>query len=290
WGSIGEIEGFDAAGQNVLASPPRYEPRARPEDTLEKYQAIREADATRPVFLTLTGNFHPHFGKWTDDQRAGLYPAYIEASDVVGYDIYPIYGWNKPEWIHLVHDATKLLVEKAGPRPVYAWIETSKGGQWTGPLERQKEVTPAHVRAEVWMAITGGATAIGYFTHVWKPSYRQFGVPEENRKALREINDQITRLAPAILAEEPERSVAVEAEGGVKVGAMAKRHGSQLYVFAVNYDERLIKAETRFTVEGLPDGTKVAVIDEERTIRSDAGSFSDSFEPLAVHIYRIDTE
>ena len=37
------------------------------------------------------------------------------------------------------------------------------------------------------MSITGGATAIGYFTHVWKPSYSQFGVPEENRKALRQI-------------------------------------------------------------------------------------------------------
>ena len=37
------------------------------------------------------------------------------------------------------------------------------------------------------MAICQGATAIGYFTHVWKPSYHQFGVPEENRKALRRI-------------------------------------------------------------------------------------------------------
>ena len=185
WGSIGEIEGFDAAGKNVLLAPPRYEPRAMPAKTLKEYRAIKAADPTRPVFMTLTGHFHPHFKQWSDQQRASLYPEYIQATDVVGYDIYPIYGWNKPEWMYLVYDATQLLAEKAGPRPVYAWIETSKGGQWTGPLEQQKDVTPAHIRAETWMAICGGATAIGYFTHVWKPSYQQFGVPEENRKALR---------------------------------------------------------------------------------------------------------
>jgi hypothetical protein len=288
WGSIGEIEGFDGSGKNVLLSPPRYEPRAWPEDTLREYEEIKAADPSRPVFMTLTGHFHPHFQKWTDAQRAALYPQYIKATDVVGYDIYPIYGWNKPEWIHLVHDATRLLVEKAGPRPVYAWIETSKGGQWTGPLERQKDVTPGHIRAEVWMSICGGATAIGYFTHVWKPSYRQFGVPEENRRALSEINEQITRLAPIILSEEPQRAVKLEAEGDVKVAAMARFHGGQLYVFAVNYDERLKKANVTFRVERLPTGTEIAVVDESRTIQSAPGSFADSFDPLGVHIYQID--
>jgi hypothetical protein len=288
WGSIGEIEGFDSADKNVVLSPPRYEPRAWPPDTLEEYRAIKEADPTRPVFMTLTGNFHPHFQKWSDAQRRDLYPEYIRATDVVGYDIYPIYGWNKPEWIHLVHEATKLLTEHAGPRPVYAWIETSRGGQWTGPLERQKEVTPEHIRAEVWMSICGGATGIGYFTHVWKPSYHQFGVPEENRKALREINDQITRLAPAILGDRPKRSVNIEAEGDAKLAVLAKEHAGRLFVFAVNYDERLVQTTADVTVEGVPAGTEITVIDEARSIGSEAGKFRDLFEPLAVHLYQVD--
>ncbi|MHC4406203.1 MAG: hypothetical protein ACYTG0_41745 [Planctomycetota bacterium] len=288
WGSIGEIEGFDAGGQNVLLAPPRYEPRAQPEKTMEKYRAMKAADPSRPVFLTLTGYFHPHFGKWTDDQRASLYPEYLRATDVVGYDVYPIYGWNKPEWIHLVQEATGRLVEAAGGRPVYAWIETSKGSQWTGPLERQKDVTPRHIRAEVWMALCRGATAIGYFTHVWKPSYRQFGVPEENRAALAEINGQITRLAPAILGQKPKRPVSLEVSGDVKLDLMAREHAGELYLFAVNYDERLQEASATFRVEGLPRGAEVTVVDEGRTIRAEAGSFADVFEPLAVHVYRID--
>jgi hypothetical protein len=288
WGSIGEIEGFDSAGKNVLLSPPRYEPRAWPEKTTAEYREIKAADPSRPVFMTLTGNFHPHFQKWTEANRTALYPEYVKATDVIGYDIYPIYGWNKPEWIHLVYDATKLLTEMSEPRPVYAWIETSKGGQWTGPLERQKDVTPEHIRAEVWMAITGGATAIGYFTHIWKPEYQQFGVPEENRRALLDINDQITRLAPAILGKAPQRTVKLELDSDAKIASLVRQHQGKLYVFAVNYDERLVEANVRFTVENLGGQTDVEVVDEDRTIPSQAGSFRDVFEPLAVHVYRLD--
>ncbi|HIQ22566.1 MAG TPA: hypothetical protein EYH34_15180 [Planctomycetes bacterium] len=288
WGSIGEIEGLDADGRNLLVCPPRYAPRADPEKTLAVYRRIKSQDASRPVFMTLTGNFHPHFQKWSDAQRKQLYPRYIEAADVVGYDIYPIYGWNKPEWIHLVYEATERLSRLAGPRPVYAWIETSRGGQWTGPLERQKAVTPQHIRAEVWMAITGGATAIGYFTHVWKPAYRQFGVPEENRLALREINAQLQRLAPAILAPPPARPVRWTAHDDLRVAALARQHNGAVYLFAVNYDPRLKHTSVRFALDGLRPGQQVTVVDEGRRINAHDGSFTDTFEPLAVHIYRVD--
>jgi len=137
------------------------------------------------------------------------------------------------------------------------------------------------------MSICRGATAIGYFTHVWKPSYHQFGVPEENRKALREINEQITRLAPAILGETPKRPVSIAAEGDVKLDLLAKECPDGLYLFAVNYDERLRDAKATIKVEGLAAGQEIAVVDEGRSIKSDAGSFADAFAPLAVHIYRI---
>ena len=288
WGSIGEIEGYDAAGKNVLLAPPRYEPRAWPEKTLEKYQAMKAADPSRPVFMTVTGYFHPHFkGKFSQEQRRALYPAYIRAADVVGYDIYPIYGWNKPEWIHLVSEATGLLADMAGARPVYAWIETSKGGQYTGSLDRQKEVTPTHIRAEVWMAVCRGATAIGYFTHVWKPAYHQFGVPQENRKALKDINDRITRLAPAILGAWPKQAMTIQGEGDVKLSAIIRARGGHLYVFAVNYDERLKSSRAIVNVHSLKAGAKVEVIDEDRTLTAADGFFTDAFDPLAVHIYRL---
>lgn len=287
WGSLGEVEAFDAAGRNVLLAPPRQEPRMAPQESLAYYRKVHAADPSRPVFLTVTGYFHPHFAKWTDAQRTELYPAYVKACDVIGYDIYPIYGWNRPDWIHLVHEGTRDLVALAGPRPVYAWIETSKGGEPTGPLDKQHAVTPAHIRAEVWMAICRGATAIGYFTHVWKPAYSQFGVPEENQVALARVNAELAQLAPAILSEPPQGTVEIAASDDTKLDLMAREHDGKLYLFAVNYDERGRAVEATIRADRLASATAVTVLGEDRSVTAEAGRFRDRFEPLAVHLYAI---
>jgi len=289
YGSLGEIEAWDVEGANVLLSPPRQVPQARPEVTLRKYAAFKAADATRPVFMTLTGDFLPFFKKWSEAERTSMYPAYIQASDVVGYDIYPIYGWNKPDWLDLNHDATELLLRLAGPRPVYAWIETSKGGQWTGPLEGQHDVTPEDIRAEVWMCLCRGATAIGYFTHVWKPQFAEFGATDANRRALREINTQITRLAPALLGRPLPEPVALAAQSDVKLDLMARQSGQDVFLFTVNYDARLKNTDATITLPGLRAGEPVEVVDENRTLSSQDGAFKDTYAPLAVHVYRVRT-
>ncbi len=287
WGSISEIEGFDSNGKNVLLSPPRNVPRAFPAEVLKEYAELKAEDPSRPVFMTLTGYFLPIFEKWSDRQCAALYPDYVKATDVVGYDIYPIYGWNKPEWLGLVHDGTAELRRLAGDRPVYAWIETSRGGQWTGALENQKPVLPAHIRAEVWMALCRGATAIGYFTHIWKPEYKQFGVPPENVEAMKAINDQITRLAPIILSSPAKVKVAIQLDGQLKADIMARQYDGEIYLFAVNYDPQQKARQAVIEVEGLEAGAKIEVVDEDRVIEAAKGTFTDEFGPLAVHIYKI---
>jgi hypothetical protein len=66
-----------------------------------------------------------------------------------------------------------------------------------------------------------------------------------------------------------------------------RRHQGQTYLFTVNYDERQHQmASATIQVDGLAAGTPVEVVDENRTLQSAAGSLADSFEPLAVHIYR----
>jgi len=288
WGSIGEIQGCNKNGKNVLCAPPEQVPRKSPAQVQEEYENIKTKDASRPVCMTLTGYFLPVFSKWSEQERERLYPNYVKAADIIGYDIYPIYGWNKPEWLHLVHDGTEALRTLAGDRPVYAWIETSRGGQWTGDLDRQKRVTATHIRGEVWMAICRGATAIGYFTHVWKPTYRQFGVPPENVKAMKDINDQITRLAPAILAKPAAVQASIAFENGLRGDILAKDFDGHTYVFAVNYDSRQEAGRATIKIPGLRADTEVEVVDEDRTISSATGSFTDQFGPLGVHIYRIE--
>lgn len=288
WGSIGEIEGLDAAGRNVLVCPPRQVCRQSPADTQRHYQQLKQQDPAQPVFMTLTAYFMPEFSKWPPPVRGELYEGYAAAADVLGFDVYPIYGWNKPQWLDRVYKGTAQLTQLAGSRPVYAWIETSRGGQWTGPLENQHPVTPAHIRAEVWMAICGGATGIGYFTHVWKPSYKQFGVPPANVEAIRSINEQITRLAPAILAEPAEVAVAAaDDKSSLPVVVLARRYRQDLYVFAVHCRTEGEAGAVTFAIDSLPAGLTVEVLDESRRLQTSGGGFRDQFAPLAVHLYRI---
>ena len=286
WGSISEIEGFDAEGQSVLLCAPRQVPRQSPEETLATYRAIKQADDTRPVFLTVTANFMPAFAKWTPEEREPLYRAYAEAADAIGFDVYPLYGWGRPEWIDRVRDGAELLQQLAGNRPTYQWIETNKGSEWVSEA-RQVDVTPRHIRAEVWMAICQGATAIGYFTHVWKPAYSQFKVPERNVAAMKWINDQITRLTPVLATANSKTEVKIAIPGHVRADIMAKDHEGFLHLFGVVCDPRERGGDATISVAGLPAGTEVEVIDEGRTITADEGGFVDYFGPLEVHAYRI---
>lgn len=284
WGSLGEIEAFDEADRNVLLSPPRRVVRTTPEECERHLREIRAHDPDRPVFMTLTAHFMPVFGNFTEEERQDLYPRYIAAADVVGFDIYPLYGWGRADFLPRVSEGQRQLVGLAGRRPTYQWIETSKGGQWVSEAN-QLDVTPEHIRAEVWMAICRGAGAIGYFTHIWKPAYKQFGVPPENVAMMRVVNEQITRLAPAILAEPVEAGI--ELSDDVVGDVTARRHDGALYVFAVNSDHRRLPAEATIRVPGLPAGTTVEVIDEDRALTAEAGSFRDHFDGLAVHLYRV---
>ncbi len=286
WGSIGEIEGLEESGRNVLLCPPRDVVRQTPEQTQEKYRAWKQADPTRPIFMTLTAYFMPFFKKYPEERRRNLYTAYAQAADVLGFDVYPIYGWGRTDWIHLVSEGMGELAQLAPDKPLYAWIETSKGSQWVSEAA-QKDVTPTHIKAEVWMAICQGATAIGYFTHIWKPRYAQFGVLPENMEALREINAQITRLTPVLAAPAPQRPVKLELEGGRRADVLAKKYEGMLYVFAVNSDPAAQAVRGTFFIPGLPAGQQIEVLDEERTLRSEEGMFHDDFEPLAVHLYRL---
>jgi len=288
WGSIGEIEGFDAAGKNVLLSPPYSVPRTTPEKLAEQFAAIKRADATCPVFVTFTAYFMDEFKKFGDAERKRLYPAYVRSCDVCGFDVYPIYGWNKPEWIDYVAKGTGRLCEIAGPtRPVYAWIETCKGTKWVR-YDQQTDVLPRHTRAEVWMAIVRGATAIGYFTHAWQPKFSEFNCTDEMQAELKRLNGQITRLAPAILAPPAKATIRMDLGERVACHSKATSHDGAVYVFAQSLALDGPVRKARFAVGGLKAGTTIEVVDEKRAIVAADGAFADGFAPLQEHIYRIE--
>lgn len=282
-----------------------YDPRQNPKDIQKRYQFLRDNNIDRPVFVTFTAHFMKESqNRYSKEKKKEVYPPLISAADVVGFDVYPIYGWGRPCWLNHTASGVKQLVQMANGRPVYAWIETCKGSKWM-PYEKQLDVLPIHTRYQVWSALINGATAIGYFTHAWFPKFTSFAPTQDMQDELTRLNGQITRLTQAIVAPYSTRNIVVKmiCDDGITSllnRFMATEYEGCLYLFVQNADlganvESLGQYDpisprggsAKIEVEGLCKGTVIEVIDEEREITANEGFFIDEFAPLCEHIYRI---
>jgi hypothetical protein len=93
-----------------------------------------------------------------------VYRQFARLADVAGFDLYPLGHCSND--LGAVYNAQRAFNALVGAMPTFQWIET-------GPIRPGYcggfQMTPAELRAEVWLAIAGGARAIGYFTHTWNP-------------------------------------------------------------------------------------------------------------------------
>ena len=215
-------------------------------------------------FLTLTNHFYS--GVDPLDWGRGMYPGLIAASDVVGFDMYPLQEHCRPSLLPDVYDAQRELLGLGRGKATFQWIEAAG---WRCP-DGATAVTPATVRAEAWLAVAGGARGLGFFPSSWTPAVGT---------AIAGISDTVAELGPALFSS-PTRASAASRDGAVKVAAHS--YLGALYVIAVNATKERVTAAIR--VPSL-DGRPVTVLDEGRTLSADGSSFSDDFAPLGVHIY-----
>jgi hypothetical protein len=211
-------------------------------------------------FLTLTNHFYSGaaplwFGR-------SLYPAFAGLANVLGFDLYPLQNWCRSDKLGDVYDAQRELVTLAQGKPTFQWIEVRQMdcGSALAP-------TPQTVATETWLAIAGGATGIGYFPHDW---------PAPIGAEIQAVDEQIAELKPALLAA----SAQADASAPLKVGV--RTLDGALYVIAVNPTESA--AEGTIHVDGAGART-FDVLDEGRTVTATNDVITDSFAPLAVHIY-----
>lgn len=232
----------------------------RPEDVplLPSSKASR-----RPTFLNLSNHFYS--GAAPLPQGREIYPALIERAEMIGFNLYPLQIWCRRGLLHTVYESQRELVALARGKPTYQWIEAAPMSQCAG-----LDPSPAIVRAETWLAIVGGARGIGWFPEFWSQP-----VQEEVGRLSREI----VSLAPALLAEEAEATVA-PADSPVHAGV--RRHNGTTYVIAVNSWIEQAKATIR--VPRLRAGS-LRVLGEKRVVKVRSGAFTDSFRGLKVRIY-----
>jgi hypothetical protein len=213
-------------------------------------------------FLTLTNHFYS--GAAPLPQGRGIYPGLIAKADVIGFDLYPLQNWCRREALPAVYDAQRELVALAGGKPTYQWIET---GHMDCPDTPELHVSPEVLRAESWLAIAGGARGLGFFPIGWTGDIAE---------AIQKVAQDVQALGPALLAADAPAS----ASSTVKVGARSL--GGALYVFAVN--PTYSSTSAAITVPGL-GGRTLQVYGEGRSVAPKGDAFSDSFGPLAVHLY-----
>jgi hypothetical protein len=216
-----------------------------------------------PRFLTLTNHFYS--GAAPLPQGRGMYPALAAGADVLGFDLYPMQNWCRYDSFGDVFDSQVDLVALGRGRPTYQWIEARRMDCHGAQLDP----TPETVRAETWLAIAGGAHAIGYFPNNWAPE-----VGAEIARSSREIQS----LVPALV--EPATAASVSLGSTVKVGA--REHNGAVYVIAVNASRA--PATATITVPAAGNRT-LRSLDGAHVVTAKGGSFSDSFGPLEVRVY-----
>jgi hypothetical protein len=267
--SIVDAENVDAGGRGMIGwyYPDEWdaflENDVKREDLQESIVAPR---AGRISFLTLTNHFYSRAEALP--QGKGMYPVLYSIPDVVGFDLYPLQVWCRPAFGD-VFDAQRELHGASGGKPTFQWIEVAP---MEHPCKKHPALnpTPATVRAETWLAIGGGADAVGYFPNRWTDS-----IGDEITRTNREVK----ALAPALLAAEATAGSDTDA-----VRVSARTLNGAIYVIAVNTTETTVQA--KISVAGI-GGRSATVLGGGPAVAADDQGFSDSFGPLAARVYII---
>lgn len=284
---VGWMHGDEPDNAQSLGRGKGYGPPILPEKVVEDYKKIRAADPSRPVLLNLGqgvawDNWH---GRGVRTNHPEDYPKYIEGCDIVSFDIYPV-THSSPEV------AGKLEYVARGVERLVKWT-AERQGVWnciecahiSNPTQKP---TPRQVRSEVWMALIHGSQGLIYFVHEWEPTFNEAALlaDAEMLEAVTQINRRIGQLASVLNGPTMSEGIEVVSDRPeVPVAAMMKRYEGKTYVFAVAMRDEA--AAARFRIDGLPGDHTVNVLDENRTLESSDGTFTDDFAPYDVHLYEI---
>jgi hypothetical protein len=240
--------------------------------TLQRAHPVRRG--TRDgllTFMTTGAGFYRSTYTPTNTPQV-VYGKYARLADVAGFDLYPLGHCSSD--LGAVYDAQTAFNHIAGKMPTFQWIETGAiKPEYCGGFKMQ----PSELRAEVWLAVAGGARGIGYFTHTWTPAHNAFDVSPAIQRAIAKTNNLLSAVRPALLGQ-----TILSGVNSTSVKVVARRAGNKTYVIAVNASRAPINVQLH--VPALRDGV-VKVFGEKRSVSAQSDHVVDTFAPLGVHIY-----
>lgn len=287
--NLGMLIAWQQHGEPDNAQPKSgggYGPPVAPEEVVKRYQAIRTADPSRPVYLNLGQGvaYDQWVGRGSRTGKLEDYPEYIKGCDIVSFDIYPVTHSEtavKGKLEYVAKGVERLVKWSQGQKIVWNIIETTH-------INSRSMPTPADIRTEVWMSLVHGSMGITYFVHEWYPEFSEPALLKYPKQAaaVAAINKQIRELAPVLNSATVANGAKVtSSKTTVPIAHMVKHHGGAVFVFAVAM--RKDTARGTFVVPGLAGKAVATVLGEDREIPVVNGSFQDDFKPYGVHLYRI---
>lgn len=281
WTHVDEPDNAQADGQGG------YGPPISTETVVAGYQSMVAEDPSRPVYLNLGQGvaWDGWYGRGVRTNHPEDYADYIRGADIISYDIYPVNTRDAAvkDRLWLVAYGVDRLRQWSGyKKPVWNWIEcTDFNGAGRKP-------SASEVRAEVWMSIIHGSMGIGYFVHIFSPTFIEAGLLSDARmsSAVAAINAQIRSLAPVLNTPSVANGVTVTGSNAdVPVDVMLKRYNGETYLFAVSMRPGITTAT--FTLRDFQGDAEAEVIGENRVKIFSNGVMRDSFTDYTVHLYRI---
>ena len=251
-------------------------------EVVRRTKQMKARDDSRPVMINfgqgLANKYWWGRGLCFGDEN--YYSVAVREADILSFDIYPVSSSTpqvKGKLEYVARGVTRLTKLAVDGQKVWAVIETTA-------IDPKHAVTPAQVRAEVWMAIIHGAKGIVYFVHEFAPVFREdaiFRHPDVTREVA-QTNALIKSLA--IPLNTPDLAGILSVQSTTPIATIVKQYENAIYIFAVAMNNSASKP--RFAIKGF-DASKAVVIGEDRSVTITHGTFEDSFDGYGVHIYKI---
>lgn len=248
----------------------------------QAYDFIKKIDPDHPVWMT-------HAPRNTLE----LLREYSVACDIIALDIYPIsvppgkHSHLPNKQLSVVGDYTQWIRKAVyDKKPVWMVLQVC----WSGVIPPKNVLmfpTLHQERFMVYQAIINGARGLLFFgpTVALEGKNAELGYNWTfQNEVLNPLLDEIgpkSELHDALVA--PDSKVRLKASGADDIEFLAREAGPYLYVMACKREGP--KAEIKFT--GTPLAGEVEVMFEGRTLEAKDASFTDSFGPNDVHVYKV---